>query len=76
MRCRAALLTLVAAIGLGWPAAAGAGAPLDLLLPGVGATPLTGRLAHPFALPRLDGGRFTLADLSGRAALLYFWATW
>ncbi|HEV8614494.1 MAG TPA: hypothetical protein VGU22_03280 [Methylomirabilota bacterium] len=30
----------------------------------------------PFALVTLDGGVRRLADLEGRPALLYFWATW
>ena len=38
--------------------------------------PLDGQPAPPFALPALGGGRLALADLTGRPALLYFWATW
>jgi hypothetical protein len=37
--------------------------------------PMTGR-AQVFALPGLDGKRVALAELKGKAALLYFWATW
>lgn len=54
---------------------------------GAPATDLEGRLrdleitpfgapAPPFALLGLDGQRYALADLAGRPALLYFWATW
>jgi cytochrome oxidase Cu insertion factor (SCO1/SenC/PrrC family) len=45
-----------------------AGRALDLVA-------LTG-LPPEFALEVLDGGTWSLADLKGRPALLYFWATW
>lgn len=32
--------------------------------------------APPFALPGLDGTPIRLADLQGRAVMLYFWTTW
>lgn len=32
--------------------------------------------APALALEGLDGRRVTLADLAGRPALIYFWATW
>src|SRR5262245_42665064 len=38
--------------------------------------PMAGRPAPPFTLDTLEGARFGLADLAGRPALLYFWATW
>jgi cytochrome oxidase Cu insertion factor (SCO1/SenC/PrrC family) len=38
--------------------------------------PQNGRRAPSFTLDTLEGARFGLADLAGRPALLYFWATW
>jgi hypothetical protein len=38
--------------------------------------PLDSRPAQAFTLETLDGKRLALADLAGRAVLLYFWATW
>jgi cytochrome oxidase Cu insertion factor (SCO1/SenC/PrrC family) len=38
--------------------------------------PMDGQAPKPFALQSLDGRRVALADLAGRPALLYFWATW
>jgi cytochrome oxidase Cu insertion factor (SCO1/SenC/PrrC family) len=49
---------------------------LDDLLMDLQLVPLDGRPAKPFALESLDGRRVALADLAGRPALLYFWATW
>ena len=49
---------------------------LDDLLMDLQLIPLDGQTPKPFALESLDGKRLTLADLAGRPALLYFWATW
>ncbi len=49
---------------------------LDGLLQELEIIPLAGRPAPPFTLDTLEGARFGLADLAGRPALLYFWATW
>ena len=38
--------------------------------------PMDGQTPKPFTLESLDGKRVALADLAGRPALLYFWATW
>ncbi len=38
--------------------------------------PLDGPAPRSFVLDALDGTRFTLADLAGQPAFLYFWATW
>ena len=38
--------------------------------------PMDGQAPRPFTLPSLDGKPLSLSDLKGRAALLYFWATW
>jgi hypothetical protein len=51
-------------------------AALDDLLVELQIVPLGGQPAPPFALDTLAGGRFGTADLRGRPALLYFWATW
>jgi len=49
---------------------------LDDLLMDLQLVPLDGQRPRPFALESLDGRRIALADLAGRPALLYFWATW
>ena len=49
---------------------------LDDLLMELQLVPLDGQAPKPFALQSLDGRRVALADLAGRPALLYFWATW
>ncbi len=35
-----------------------------------------GDVAPPFDLERIDGGRVTLGDLSGKTVLVDFWVTW
>lgn len=47
----------------------------DLLLD-LQIVPLDGEASPPFRLTGLDGKPLALADLRGRVALLYFWATW
>ena len=49
---------------------------LDDLLMDLQLVPLDGQAPKPFALESLDGRRVALADLVGKPALLYFWATW
>lgn len=51
-------------------------ASIDDLLMDLQIVPLDGRAPKPFSLQSLDGRRVTLADIAGRPALLYFWATW
>jgi cytochrome oxidase Cu insertion factor (SCO1/SenC/PrrC family) len=43
----------------------------------IGATPYEPPKAAPaFTLPDLDGRSVALADLRGKVALIFFWATW
>jgi cytochrome oxidase Cu insertion factor (SCO1/SenC/PrrC family) len=49
---------------------------LEGLLEELQILPLNGQPAPAFTLRTLEGTRFGLADLAGRPALLYFWATW
>jgi cytochrome oxidase Cu insertion factor (SCO1/SenC/PrrC family) len=49
---------------------------LDDLLMDLQLVPLDGQAPKAFALDSLDGRRVALADLAGKPALLYFWATW
>ena len=49
---------------------------LGPLLAGLQIKSLRGQTPSAFALDGLDGTRVSLADLTGRPALLYFWASW
>jgi cytochrome oxidase Cu insertion factor (SCO1/SenC/PrrC family) len=49
---------------------------LDDLMMDLQLVPLDGQAPKPFSLASLDGRQVALADLAGRPALLYFWATW
>ena len=44
--------------------------------PSVIASPLVGRAAPNFTLPRLDGPPVTLAKLRGQIIVINFWASW
>lgn len=69
-----ARLAALAAVVLWLGAAPAPAAPdLDDLLVELQIVPMGDQAAPPFALPTLDGRRLALADLRGRAALLYFW---
>jgi hypothetical protein len=57
------------------PPVTDAGALEDLLLD-LHMVPLDGKPAIDFALESLEGSTVRLADVRGRAALLYFWTTW
>ena len=48
-------------------------ATLDHLLSDLQIIPLGDQTPSPFRLEALDGRQIALADLRGRAALLYFW---
>ena len=72
---RAALCGLVlsiVAVGFLQTPAAGYEA-LDDLLNAFQATPLADQKPTPFTLETLDGKSVSLADVRGRAVLLYFW---
>jgi hypothetical protein len=49
---------------------------LDDLMMDLQLVPLDGQAPKPFSLASLEGRHVALADLAGRPALLYFWATW
>jgi cytochrome oxidase Cu insertion factor (SCO1/SenC/PrrC family) len=53
-----------------------AAASLDDLLMDLQLIPIDAQTPRAFALESLDGRRVALADLAGRPALLYFWASW
>lgn len=68
LRCLA-----IALIGLALLPAAAADDALDDLLSALQIAPFGDQRPSPFALDSLDGRKVTLADVRGRAALLYFW---
>ncbi|MGH7388176.1 MAG: TlpA family protein disulfide reductase [Candidatus Rokuibacteriota bacterium] len=76
-------LVLVAALTVLWvvtrPASTervgAGGVAIGELMRDLGIVPVTGA-AKPFVLESLDGRKIALADLAGRPALIYFWATW
>jgi cytochrome oxidase Cu insertion factor (SCO1/SenC/PrrC family) len=72
------LWSLVLAIAILGTTATSAAAPsaLDDLMMDMRITPLDREAPPPLAVTTLDGGRVTLADVRGRVALIYFWATW
>jgi hypothetical protein len=55
------------------PAVAG---PLEDRMMDLNIVPLEPQAPPPLVATTLDGGRVTLADVRGKAALVYFWATW
>jgi cytochrome oxidase Cu insertion factor (SCO1/SenC/PrrC family) len=68
---RAALV--LALIGLSLLPAAAADDSLDELLSAFQVTPLGDQTPPPFLLESLDGKPVGLADVRGRAVMLYFW---
>jgi cytochrome oxidase Cu insertion factor (SCO1/SenC/PrrC family) len=66
------LAVFVLAAGLSLGAAVGDDA-LDDLLTAFQLTPLGDQKPTPFTLDSIDGKSISLADVRGRAVLLYFW---
>jgi cytochrome oxidase Cu insertion factor (SCO1/SenC/PrrC family) len=73
----AALGLLAGALWLGLGAVPSAQAKvLDDLMMDLNITPVDAQTPAAFTVTTLDGDRLTLADVKGRAVLVYFWATW
>ena len=49
---------------------------IDDLMMDLSIAPLDPQVAPALSATSLDGRRVTLADLKGKAVLVYFWATW
>ena len=49
---------------------------LDDLMMDLTIAPLDPQVPPALAATSLDGRRVTLADVTGKAVLVYFWATW
>jgi cytochrome oxidase Cu insertion factor (SCO1/SenC/PrrC family) len=71
---RIAVALLLAGLALA-PATAADRAVVEKL-EAAGVTPIDGPPPALFTLPDLTGKTVSLAELRGRPALLYFWATW
>ena len=67
------LALAILAVGLCAFGAASADEAFDRLLSEVQITPLLDQSPPPFTLEALDGPPITLAELRGRAVMLYFW---
>jgi peroxiredoxin len=67
------LASLLAVLALAAPAAAD---DIDRLLREMQLVALPGERPPTFALPRVDGGKTSLAEQQGKVVLVYFWATW
>jgi peroxiredoxin len=72
---RLALLGALLAGGLAWSTPAAAD-DLDRYLRELQLVPLPGERPPAFSLPKVDGGKATLAEQQGKVVLVYFWATW
>ena len=73
------VLTVAALLVAAGLSASSAAAPKSLedLMMDMQIAPLDGQAPPPFSVTALDGGgRVRLADVTGKAVLLYFWATW
>ena len=49
---------------------------LDDLMTELTIVPVDPQTPPAFTVTTMDGARVTLADVKGRAVLVYFWATW
>lgn len=72
---RRGLLGALLAAGLAWAAPAAAD-DIDRYLRELRLNALPGERAPGFTLPKVDGGKASLADQQGKVVLVYFWATW
>jgi peroxiredoxin len=70
---RAFLGALLAGLAWAKPAAAD---DIDRYLRELQLNALPGERAPGFSLPRVDGGKASLAEQQGKVVLVYFWATW
>ena len=73
---RLRVLSLVLLVLLLHGASVAAPRALDDLMMDLNIAPLDPQAPPALTVTTLDGGRVTLADLKGRAVLVYFWATW
>ena len=69
-------LALVTALLVLAGAAVAAARPIEGLMMDLNIAPMEPRTPPPLVVTTLDGARVTLADVRGKAALVYFWATW
>jgi thiol-disulfide isomerase/thioredoxin len=74
MRSLIALVTLIALAACN-DSTRRAGQPVNMLAPN-GSAAVTGAIAPPFALARLDGPPITSQSLRGKVVLLDLWASW
>ncbi|MGH7367555.1 MAG: TlpA family protein disulfide reductase [Candidatus Rokuibacteriota bacterium] len=72
---RLGLLGALLAASLAWAAPAQADA-IDGYLRELGLIALSGERPPAFSLPKVGGGKVSLADHQGKVVLVYFWATW
>lgn len=73
---RTILLGALLVGGLAWTAAAARADDIDRHLHDLGLVALPGERPPGFSLPKVDGGKTSLADHRGKVVLVYFWATW
>jgi cytochrome oxidase Cu insertion factor (SCO1/SenC/PrrC family) len=69
-----AALALASVVAPAAPAAQAKG--LDDLMMDLNIAPLDAQAPPAFSVTTLEGRRVALADVKGKAALVYFWATW
>ena len=72
---RLGLLGVFLAASLAWAVPASAD-DIDRYLRELQLNALPGERAPGFSLPRVDGGKASLAEQQGKVVLVYFWATW